>query len=60
MFPTILTEADYETIVGKHMKLSGIELSETFIFSHKFIEKCVTSLKEKIIVLLIENPSRAI
>lgn len=34
MFPTILTEADIETIVNKHLSLSQVELDETFIFSH--------------------------
>lgn len=49
MFPTCLTQADIETIVNKHLKLVEVELDETLIFSHAFIEKCVTSLKDNII-----------
>lgn len=60
MFPTILSEADIETIVNKHLKLTEVELDETFIFSHNFIDKCVTGLKAKIIGVLQENPEKTI
>ncbi|EAR90124.1 hypothetical protein TTHERM_00354710 (macronuclear) [Tetrahymena thermophila SB210] len=60
MFPTCLTEADIETIVNKHLKLTEVELDETMIFSHHYIEKCVTGLKQNIITQLQENPQKAI
>ncbi|EGR27461.1 hypothetical protein IMG5_195730, partial [Ichthyophthirius multifiliis] len=60
MFPTIITKGDIDSIIFKHMKLTEVEIDETYIFSHKFIEKCVNNLKQHIINELQQNPQKIV